>query len=316
VPAIGSKIDEVRVDGDIGALKVDLDYYAKIGIEAVELPVHGLDAIKNGSLDKRRLSDVERVLRDFSFVYSVHAPNPLNLMDQEVPDLHLSVFRSSLEFAERIDAGVLVYHAGRFVAEETFLLNGRQNPSFEEQKRLLERERERLVHLSEEFPDTLICVENARPYLFHSPYCYAENLCELKEEVVGLNRPNVKITLDIGHLHMAAHFYNFDLIHSVHNAGGLIAHTHVHDNFGGAVYHHEKTQTHQIPFGRGDAHMPVGWGATPIAEILGTYLHDYDGMLIMELRSRYFSSVEESKDYLTRIVRSLKAKPKQAARAS
>jgi len=306
---IGSKIDEIRIDGSLDALRKDLEQYVAIGMEAAEIPVHGLDVIKSGILDHKRLKDVQKILGEFDLEYSVHSPNPLNLMEQWASELHLSVFRASLEFAAAIEAKVVVYHAGRFVPEEAFPVTKDSRLSKENASRLMQIEREHLVKLSEEYPDTLICIENARPYLFYSPYCYAEVIDRLKEQVEEVNRPNVKINLDMGHLYMAAHFYQFDPVESVKKIRGLIAHTHIHDNFGGAVYPHEKIQTHQIPFGRGDAHMPVGWGEIPFVEILSAYIPPYQGMLMMELRSRYFPQTEESKENLTDLLKSLRILP-------
>lgn len=299
---IGSKIDEVRIDGNLDALKRDLEYYRKINIEAVELPVHGLDAIKNGVLDKRQLKRIKEILKEFNFKYSVHSPNPLNLMDRQNLELHISVFRASLEFALEIGAKILVYHSGRFIPEETFPVIGYFKISSVEKQKLLDIEAESLTKLSNEYPDIIICMENARPYLFHSPYCYAERPDALKKQIEKINRKNIRATLDIGHLYMAAEFYNFDPVESAVEIKELIAHTHVHDNFGGAVYHYEKQQTHQIPFGRGDSHMPVGWGKIPIEEILSTYIEIYQGMFMMELRSRYFGDSEESGKNLQNIL--------------
>ena len=94
----GCKIDEVRVDGGLEALQKDLEYFKGIGMGAVEIPVHGVDAIKNGVLDRQRVKEVRDILASFGFDYSVHSPNPLNLMDEESIDQHMKVFRSSLEF--------------------------------------------------------------------------------------------------------------------------------------------------------------------------------------------------------------------------
>jgi sugar phosphate isomerase/epimerase len=148
-------------------------------------------------------------------------------------------------------------------------------------------------------------MENARPYIYHSPCSYAERLDSLKEQIERIDRPNVKINLDVGHLHMAAQFHDYDLLEAVIFVRPHVAHVHVHDNFGGAVHHHEKQQTHQIPFGRGDNHMPVGWGAIPIPEILSILLPAYRGMLMMELRSRYFNYIQESKENLQALLSSL-----------
>jgi sugar phosphate isomerase/epimerase len=101
---------------------------------------------------------------------------------------------------------------------------------------------------------------------------------------------------------MASKFYGFDPIMAVCNIKDLIAHTHIHDNFGNAVYYHEKQQTHQIPFGKGDSHMPVGWGEIPFREILSTFIDSYDGMFMMELRSRYFEHIRESMENLDKIL--------------
>ena len=305
LPKIGSKIDEIRIDGNLNSFRKDLEYYALLGLEAVEIPVHGLDLIQNGFISEHRLKEVLEILRDFDFEYSVHSPNPLNLMEQWASELHFCVFKASLEFAQAIGSKILVYHAGRFIPEESFPISTNYPISRDEALRLMEMERQYLAKLSEKYPDITICIENARPYLFHSPYCYGERIDILREQVEEMNLSNVRINLDVGHLYMAAHFYQFDPVTAVEEIKGLIAHTHIHDNFGGAIYSHEKIQTHQIPFGRGDAHMPVGMGSIPLAEILAAYLPSYRGVLMMELRSRYFDHLKESKENLISLLRSI-----------
>jgi len=273
-------------------------------LAAAELPVHGLDAIKNGRLDMVQLKRIKEIVRNFPGAFSVHAPNPLNLMDSSNRELHLSVFRASLEFAVEVGAGILVYHPGRYILEETFpiCICGKNELSERDKQKLLAAEAEMLQELSGEYPEVTICLENARPYLFHSPYCYAERLEPLQEQVAIIDRDNVKINLDLGHLFLSARFYGFDPVGAAAQVKDFIAHSHVHDNFGNAVYHHEKQQTHQIPFGKGDAHMPVGWGEIPILEILSTFLDSYTGMLMMELRERYFAHTRESKENLEEIL--------------
>ncbi len=302
---IGSKIDEIRIDGSLSAFRRDLDYFTQIKLEAIEIPVHGLDVIKNGMIDDRRLKEVCQILKDFDFLYSVHSPNPLNLMDQWNSELHFSVFKASLEFTSAIESNLLVYHAGRFIPEEAFPIQNGHAVTKELARRLMENEKEKIICLSEEYPHITICIENARPYLYHSPYCYGEQVGLLKEQVEAIKRPNVRINLDLGHLYIASHFYQFDPIEAVREISSLISHTHIHDNFGGAIYYHEKIQTHQIPFGRGDSHMPVGWGTIPFAEIFSAYLPSYQGMLMMELRNRYFSHTEESMRNLMGLLKSI-----------
>ena len=87
----------------------------------------------------------------------------------------------------------------------------------------------------------------------------------------------------------------------------MIAHCHVHDNFGRSVYYSEKIQTHQIPFGRGDSHMPVGWGNISFARPFRDFIHDYKGLLICELRSRYFEQTPEAAGNLAGVLHSIGA---------
>jgi len=301
---VGVKIDEVRIDGNLRKLASDLTHYKEIGMKATEIPIHGLDAIKYGRLDKERVKIIKEILNYFDFQYSVHCPNPLNLMDRENPELHISVFKATLEFASEIDSKIVVYHPGRYVPEEAFPVNGKVNISEDEKRRLLDFETATIQNISSEFPEITICMENARPYLFHSPYCYAEIIEPLKEQVLKINKDNVRINLDFGHLYMASKFYGFDPVTASSEIKDLIAHTHIHDNFGNAVYYHEEQQTHQIPFGRGDSHMPVGWGEIPLKEILSTFVNSYGGMFMMEIRSRYFEHIKESRENLDKILSS------------
>ena len=299
---IGASIDPVRIDGSLDQLNQDLQAYKKIGIKAVELPVHGLDAILNGTLNPNRTRQVISLLADFDFHYSIHSPNPVNLMDTRDPGLHKAVLLASLEFARQIQAIVVVVHSGRFIPEEDFAVTPARSLTASEQMRMLDTEAQYLQEIAGQYPDILIALENARPYLSQSPYTYAECIGPLREQILRVNRDTVKINLDFGHLFMASRFYQFDPVAAVKTIQDLVVHTHVHDNFGGTVHHWEKQQTHQLPFGRGDSHMPVGFGHIPIQAILEILLPGYEGLLIMELRSRYFSDTKTSLDNLSALV--------------
>jgi sugar phosphate isomerase/epimerase len=291
--SIGSNLNEVRIDGSLAALRHDLESFRTWGLTAAELSPHGLDVIRNGRLDPRRMAEVQAILRDFSFCYSVHAPNPINLMDEE-PELHADALRATLEFAVLTGARVVVCHPGRFQAEESFHVLGRMEPDEKGKAHLLEQESGLLQKIADAFPEIIIGLENARPYKLHSPYCYAEIPSRLGQQVAAIGRPNVRITLDFGHLNMAARFYGFDPVAEAAAVAPLIVHCHLHDNFGRAVYATERQQTHQVPLGKGDSHMPVGWGNIDFDGIAATFLNGYEGLLITELRPRYFDATPES----------------------
>jgi sugar phosphate isomerase/epimerase len=303
--SIGSNINEVRVDGSLSALRKDLESFLSFGLTAAEITVHGLDAVRNGRLDRKRTADIASILAEFPFAYSVHAPNPLNIMDRMHGGLHLDVLWASLEFAKEVEADVMVYHPGRYLVEEAFCVSGPLSLEQDEQLRLLEEEAAVLRQAADSFPGVMIAMENARPYLHHSPYCYAEQPRELKAQIERIDRKNVGITLDFGHLQMASRFYGLDPVAEVRAIAPLIAHCHLHDNFGNPVYHTEKLQTHQIPFGKGDSHMPVGWGAIPFAPLLAEFIESYDGLLICELRGRYFEHTREAAGNLAILLKEL-----------
>ncbi len=299
---VGVKIDETMIEGSLPRLQRGLDALQGHGFRAVELPVHGIDAVKNGRLDHPRAVAVRDLLAGYDFQYSVHSPDPINLMDQSEPDLHIDVLRASIEFSLLINAAVLVYHPGRFYPEELFMLYQKQDVSADKKRTLLDREAQILQTIADEYPEVTICMENSRPYLFHSPYCYAERLGALADQMERISRKSVMINLDFGHLYLSAKHYGFDPVAEAEAARRYIGHTHIHDNFGRVVFHHEKQQTRLVPFGRGDCHMPVGWGEIPFQEILSAFIEGYEGMFMMELRGRYFECVSESRDNLKRIL--------------
>lgn len=302
---IGSNINEVRMDGSLKALHRDLSAFLGFGLSAAEISIHGLDAVKNGRLDRRRTSEIKSILSDFPFLYSTHAPNPLNLMGRHHPELHRNVLCASLEFSSEIGARCMAYHPGRYQAEETFGIQAPLSCMSQEQQRLRDYEAKVLQETADAFPGVIIAMENARPYLYHSPYCYAESPTALAEQVRRIDRSNVCITLDFGHLHMSAHYYDLDMVAEVRAVSPFIAHCHVHDNFGRAVYYTEKNQMHQIPFGKGDSHMPVGWGDIPFSDLFAEFIRNYKGLLICELRSRYFDQTGEAMENLTDILQAL-----------
>ncbi|MGB5232940.1 MAG: sugar phosphate isomerase/epimerase family protein [Desulfoprunum sp.] len=303
--SIGSNINEVRVDGSLRALRRDLEAFQEFGLGAAEISIHGLDLVRNGRLDRRRTAEVRTVLADFGFRCSTHAPNPLNLMNRHIPELHRDVLYASLEFSAIIGAGCMVYHPGRYLAEEEFGISGPKTLPPDETRELLDHEAKVLQEAADRFPEVIIAMENARPYLHHSPYCYAELPFELLAQIRRINRPNVRMTLDFGHLQLAERYYGFDPVAAVSAADPFIAHCHVHDNFGHPVYYNEKIQTQQIPFGRGDSHMPVGWGSVPFHNLFALFIHDFQGLLICELRSRYFEQTGEAAANLAAILHDL-----------
>jgi len=173
---------------------------------------------------------------------------------------------------------------------------------------MTEREATAIRGLAMSFPRVTIAMENARPFLPHSPYTYAEFPWDLARQVERIDLPNVGICLDTGHLHMAARLHRFSETESVQQLLPRLVHLHVHDNFGRTGWWTEKTQTHQVPFGRGDLHMPVGLGDIDFETLLGPVLPSFDRLAVLELRGRYIGRLPEHLDGFRRMVSTLSRK--------
>jgi len=242
-----------RIDGDVRRLEADLKFFQEVGYDYVEVPADAIDVIFCGKLNRRRLRLLKEVLAQFKFRYTLHAPLALDLRARDDYELQLDLFSSSLELAAEIGAEVLVYHYGR----------KSHDPLLEE--RLLQG----VIQMADYARElgVVICVEN----------------------------------LDLGHGYLAATRFGFDFLEAVRIAAPLVGHLHLSDNFG----HFEETRLtsyelyKQIPYrrrlalGKGDLHLPPGWGKVPWEEALGL-LGDYQGVLILEYyHHRYILEARE-----------------------
>ena len=99
---------------------------------------------------------------------------------------------SSIEFARLIGAGILVCHSGRYWPEENFGLP-RQPISLRAEEKMWQAEVAALQEMSRLAAEAgvLLGMENARPYLDGSPYCYAKRPEELVKLIRAVDRQNV-----------------------------------------------------------------------------------------------------------------------------
>jgi len=270
IRGVGINAHSPRINGDLELLKRDLAYFEKIGFDYVEIPVHGVDGIINGELNPKNIEKVKEALRKYNLKVTVHSPDPLNLRKDNF-DLQKKVFQSSIEFASRLGAGVLVYHDGDFDG-------GEQEDEF--QNLASEREIETLKVLSE-FADkrgVQICIENC-----------TSSIEKLVMTVRKVNRENVGITYDFGHafLYYSCHDGEEEFLTSIKEALPYLKHVHMHDNFGRAnVTSHNGSYINQLPFGDGDLHMPPGMGGIPYEKIF-PLIREYKGIAMMEIEPRY-----------------------------
>jgi len=270
IKGVGINAHSPRINGDIELLERDLAYFEKIGFDYVEIPVHGVDGVINGELNLENVKRVKEALRKYNLKATAHAPDPLNLRKDNF-DLQKEVFQSSIEFASKLEAKVLVYHNGNF--------EGRKQ---EDELQNLASEREiRALRTLGEFADKRgveICLENG-----------ALSIEELVTIVRKVNRENVGITYDFGHafLYYSCYGGEKEFLRSIKEALPYLKHIHIHDNFGRAnITSQDAPYINRLPFGEGDLHMPPGMGTIPYEKIF-PLIREYKGIAMAEIDPRY-----------------------------
>jgi sugar phosphate isomerase/epimerase len=230
----------------------------------------GTGLIFGGRLHPEHLSDALRAFAGHPFSYSVHSPSSLDLRDRRNREAQLDLARATLRFSREVGARVLVLH-------------------FERQSRDREDEAaftDAMLRLSDEAGDVLLGVENIE----------VERVEPVVERVREIGRPNVIMTLDVGHAALAAAQFGFDLADAIRTARPVVGHLHVNDNFGrydplrleNFTLYRTQTPADTFPLGKGDLHLPVGWGALPLERVFAM-LRGYGGTVIHEYRHHLFA---------------------------
>ncbi len=265
----------------------------------MELPLHGLDVIVGGRIRDQRLKAIKNLLKDYPFAYSVHCPESLNLMNREEIAAEKAVFKSLVEFSHEIGSRILVYHPGRFKSEVEIRLSQRKRLSPLEKVEGKKRERNILKEFSVLLRQAkvILGMENARPFIGEKGYTYAEEIGELAKQVKDIDEENIGITLDIGHAYLSTMLYNQDFIRTIAKVKPRLKHMHLQDNCGRPSYFQEKDQDLLVAHGRGDMHMPPGWGEIPFEKAVQA-LEPAGCLLVMEVRPRYFEYIKESRQRL------------------
>ena len=235
----------------------------------------GTGLIFGGRLHPERLTEALRAFAGQPFSYSVHSPSSLDLRDRRNREAQMALARATLGFSREVGARVLVIH-------------------FEQQSRDREDEAaftDAILRLSDDAGDVLLGVENIE----------VERVEPVVERVREIGRPNVIMTFDVGHAALAAAQFGFDLMDAVRTARPVVGHLHVNDNFGrydplrleNFTLYRTQTPADTFPLGKGDLHLPVGWGALPLEQVFGA-LRGYRGTVIHEYRYQLFAASVEA----------------------
>jgi sugar phosphate isomerase/epimerase len=219
---IGINADSTRIDGDLDILKKDLSCFEKVGFDYVELPMHGLDMLINGKLNRKQLMLIKDILKDYSFKYSVHSPDRLNLMSSLSNETHRTALKSTIEFAGEIGAGIVVYHGSNVMFTQKSLYEY-YYPKYgtKSNERLYEMlccEEASYLYEAGDYAKArgvTIAVENLWYERLDNVYTYGVYTGDLLRQIERIGHPNVGITYDFGHGYINSKLYDFDFIESI-----------------------------------------------------------------------------------------------------
>jgi sugar phosphate isomerase/epimerase len=307
IHGLGKDVSGGYIDGRLERLEQCLQYYAQLGYTVAEVPITGLSVVANGSLLPSRVQRVKEILEKYNFRYTVHAPNRTNLAYGYNHDLEKSVLTASIEFCQIIGAERLVYHSGLQALDAahsgTVVL-----PSDDELKRGKGQEIRALIEIAPiaEDADVIIGMENGDPHLWEyalmkrnsrKPHELAKYHARLRiapiiEQLEAINHPNIGMTLDLAHLHLATHALGDDYLEAVELASPWVRHLHINDNFGKLDVGFDNEQD-RLPYGEADLHLPPKWGVIPFADAFAK-LGDYEGDMILEIKDRYWDHFGEA----------------------
>ena len=299
--------DVEYLGGSLARLEEELTACQACGFDGIELSIDGLDVMIGGRLVPQLVDRVRNVTESFELTYTVHPPGRLNLAfpqpgPSRAPDLAMekAVFAGCLEFCEAIGAGVLVYHSGLIgLHQSAFGLGSLPDAAALEASRAQEVEALRELMPLAAAHGVVVGMENRDPHLWELvalqragqppsqllTYHAGLSIPALLRQIKEVNHPNLGITLDFGHLYLAANQCGFDFLAAVAQAAPYVRHLHMHDNLGRLDSVFGELQE-KLPYGEADLHMPPGWGTIPLDDALAR-LPAYDGLCVLELRPRW-----------------------------
>ncbi len=275
---IGINADSFTINGDLNVLKGFLSVFATVGFSHVEIPVHGLDVIVNGSLSPRRLSETKTMLAGFPFSYTVHSPDKLDLADAAYPEKHAATLVATIDFASEIGAKLVVYHGSLCKAgkEETDRLG-----------RIADHAARRGV---------TVAVENIfRQHAQEVSYRFDPR--NLAAQIATVNSPALGICFDFGHAFISSNEEGFPYMEAFNAVLPRLAHVHIHDNFGKPAV--PGTRPIDAMFiGIGDLHLPPGEGAIPYDTLFPLFSPEYKGVYMLEIQPRFATEYGKALEWM------------------
>ncbi|MBN1878403.1 MAG: sugar phosphate isomerase/epimerase [Anaerolineae bacterium] len=314
---IGIAVGDMRGIGLLQQLERGLAYASELGFQLVEIDISPFTLIINGELHRPRLENFLAVIRHFDLHYTIHGLMRLNLAYDPRHDLCRQIMRCQIEVARAMKASCIVYHSGLQALDDARHGVRRALLSDAELVAGAQQEIEALKSLAPLAADAgvLIGVENGDPHqweydlmarLGHPASDLLKHHARLRiepvvEQLEVIAHPNIAMTLDVGHLFIAARAFDFDFMDAIRKAAPWTKHIHAHDNFG-RLDRGFGSESDRWPFGEADLHMPPGWGEIPLRDVFAA-MPDYDRDVILEIKPGFVDYFGEALETTQKIIR-------------
>jgi len=315
-------------------LEHSLAYYQEIGFRLVEIDPTPFGLVMNGELRRPQLEDFLSVLNGFDLRYNVHGLMRLNLAYDPRHEMCRRIMLCQIEICRAMGASRLVYHSGLQALDAVRYGVRRSLLTEEELASGARREVEAFKDLAPVAADAgvIIGMENGDPHQWEydviaqfghprselSRHQARLNVAPIVRQLEAINHPNVGLTLDIGHLYIAAHDLGFDYLEAISEAAPWVKHLHVSDNFGRLDQGFDLEQD-RWAFGEADVHLLPGWGSIPYDEAFAR-LPNYEGDLILEIKPGFRDylgeGLETMQDILSRVPVTCMKPPSQTGERS
>ena len=320
---VGIALNNPGPSSPLRQLEHSLAYFQELGFRLVEINPIPFSLIVNGELRRPQLADFLSVLKDFDLCYSVHGLDRLNLAYDTRHELGRQIMLCQIEICRAVGAPRLVYHSGLQALDAARYGVQRSLLSDEELAAGARREVKAFRNLAPVAADAgvVLCMENGDPHQWEynllaqfgrprselARYHPRLRVAPIVRQLEAIDHPNVGMTLDIGHLYIAAHDLGFDYLEAIGEAAPWVKHIHVSDNFG-LLDQGFDTERDRWAFGEADIHLPPGWGHIPYRQAFAR-LPDYEGDLILEIKPGFRDYFGTGLKSIQEILGGLKAEP-------
>jgi len=280
-------------NAQIDDFREQLVFFEEIGAGSVEIPLYELDVLCGKKIVQHELKFLQETLKPSNLNFSLHGSMSVNLMDEEYLDDHIEILKRDIEVSEAINSKILVTHFG--------YINIEDYKNKEKYKKLLQNQTEIYFKMAEyaKSHGVTLAIENIFPF---TPSSYAPLPSEIAKEILLINHPNAKTTIDFSHAYLNCTHNKVDFIEQIRTMVPITQHLHIHDSFGKLKKMDTYMHSEDVTYGQGDIHLPLGWGDIPFQKIFSTFSFSSDIFLNFELSTRYKRYYQSNYEYAKKLI--------------